>query len=589
LITGPALIFDRRTTIVVDDVWEAKVDDGGAVVMNLCEDATRQGTEANAVKAGRSEIVAQELFANRLTAIAADMGQMLQRTALSTNVKERLDFSCAVMDAHGGLAVNAPHIPVHLGAMGMCVRAVRDVIDMEPGDVIVTNHPRYGGTHLPDITVITPVFVSHVHGIGSEEASAGQRESEDSELIGYVASRAHHAELGGTRPGSMPPNATKLIEEGVVIGPQYLIRAGKSRFDEIERLLTGSPHPSRAVADNLADLRAAVAANERGRQALVRLARQCSVGELGRRMHAMTDRASRMTLEALRVRAGRSSTTERLDDGSLIKVAIAIETDGRAVVDFTGSAAQHHGNLNATPAIVHSATMYVLRLVSGKDVPLNEGMMRAVELRIPTGSMLNPHFADDASHCPAVVGGNTETSQRIVDTLIKALGLAACSQGTMNNVLFGSDRFSYYETICGGAGAGEGFNGADAVHTHMTNTRITDPEIIEHRYPARLERFAIRRGSGGAGMWRGGDGVVREMTFLQPMSLSVLTQHRIEQPHGIGGGEPGAVGRQFIIRASGEVVPLQPIDACDVKMGDRLVVETPGGGGAGPVGRRRQC
>jgi 5-oxoprolinase (ATP-hydrolysing) len=566
---------------VVEEGWEAMVDGAGAVVMNLRADEMRQASSEDAVKSGRSELVAQELFANRLTALAVDMGQMLQRTALSTNVKERLDFSCAVMDAHGRLVVNAPHIPVHLGAMGACVRAVWDVIDIKPGDVVVTNHPRFGGTHLPDITVITPVFDSRAQNGGCDETSVAGSARKDGELIGYVASRAHHAELGGTRPGSMPPNATTLIEEGVVIEPQYLIRAGESCIDEIEEMLKGPPHPSRAVADNLADLRAAVAANERGRQGLVRLAQQCVPGEFERRMQKIADRARVMTIDALRARAGQCSATQRLDDGSRIQVAIAIDADGRAVIDFSGSAEQHCGNLNATPAIVHSAVMYVLRLLIGKDVPLNEGMMSAVELRIPTGSMLNPHFVEDASQCPAVVGGNTETSQRIVDALIKALGLAACSQGTMNNVLFGNDRFGYYETICGGAGATNQIPGADAVHTHMTNTRITDPEIIEHRYPVRLERFATRRGSGGAGACRGGDGVVREMTFLEPMSLSVLTQHRVERPYGVGGGEPGAAGRQVVIRASGEVVPLQSIDACEMKSGDRLVIETPGGGGFG--------
>ncbi len=495
------------------------------------------------------------------------MGERLQRTAVSTNVKERLDFSCALLDAAGELVVNAPHIPVHLGALGLCVRSLRDAITMEPGDVIVTNHPAFGGSHLPDVTVVTPVFAE-----------------EDDSLLGYMASRAHHAEIGGIRPGSMPPGARRLIEEGVVIPPMYLVRKGEPRWQEARALLLQPPFPSRAVEENLADLRAAVAANHRGAEALLTLVHEHGAETVAKYMAALKARAGERLRAALaRLPSGRYEAVERLDDGAPIAVRIEIAGAGAdpiATVDFSGSAATHPGNLNAPPAVVRSAILYVLRLLIAEPLPLNEGILNAVEIRIPEG-MLNPSFPEDPAEAPAVVGGNVETSQRLVDTLLKALGLAACSQGTMNNLLFGSERFGFYETVCGGAGAGPGFQGASAVHTHMTNTRITDPEVLEHRYPVRLERFAVRAGSGGEGRYRGGDGAVRELTFLEPMSLSLLSQHRVEVPYGLDGGEPGRRGRQRLIRASGEVEELASVDGREVGPGDRLILETPGGGGWG--------
>ncbi|HYU34898.1 MAG TPA: hydantoinase B/oxoprolinase family protein [Thermoanaerobaculia bacterium] len=509
----------------------------------------------------RPEAVQLELFTHRFAAVARQMGEMLRRTAVSTNVKERLDFSCALLDAAGELVVNAPHIPVHLGALGLCVRRLRETIAMGPGDVIVTNHPAFGGSHLPDVTVVTPV-----HDGGG--------------LLGYVASRAHHAEIGGIRPGSMPPGARRLVEEGVVLSPFHLARGGSFDWDELRRRLLAPPYPTRAVEENLADLRAAVAANHRGVEALRGLAREHGRAAVEHYMTALKERAEERLRAALaRLPAGRATAVERLDDGSPIAVALEVSPEG-AVVDFTGSAGVHPGNLNAPPAVVRSAVLYALRLLIAEPLPLNEGILRPVEIRVPPG-MLNPPFPEDPAEAPAVVGGNVETSQRIVDTLLKALGLAACSQGTMNNVLFGNARFGYYETVCGGSGAGPGFHGASAVHTHMTNTRITDPEVLEHRYPVRLERFAIRRGSGGAGHWRGGDGAVRELTFLDAVSLSLLTQHRVERPYGGEGGASGLPGRQRLVRASGEVVELVSIAGCEAGPGDRLVLETPGGGGWG--------
>lgn len=512
----------------------------------------------------RPEAVQVELFTHRFAAVARQMGERLRRTAVSTNVKERLDFSCALLDAAGELVVNAPHIPVHLGALGLCVRRLREVIAMEPGDVVVTNHPGFGGSHLPDVTVVTPVF-------------------EGDHLLGFVASRAHHAEIGGIRPGSMPPGATRLMEEGVVIPPMHLVRAGEPRWEEMRRVLLEAPHPTRAVEENLADLRAAVAASHRGAEALLALAQEHGRGTVAHYMDALKVRAEERLREALsRLPASRYEAVERLDDGSPIQVAIRISA-GSAVVDFAGSAGVHPGNLNAPPAVVRSAVLYVLRLLIAEPLPLNEGILRPVEIRIPPG-MLNPPFPDDPSEAPAVVGGNVETSQRVVDTLLKALGLAACSQGTMNNLLFGNARFGYYETVCGGAGAGPGFHGASAVHTHMTNTRITDPEVLEHRYPVRVERFAVREGSGGGGRWNGGNGVVRELVFLERLSVSLLTQHRVEEPYGGEGGGPGMPGRQRLVRvygAEGAEEELKPVDGCEAGPGDRLILETPGGGGWG--------
>lgn len=561
-IAGPALVLEAHTTTVVDPGWLARLDASGALMLE------RRG-EVVRVAASRPEAVRVELATGRLSAIARDMGETLRRTALSTNVKERLDFSCAILDAEAQLVVNAPHVPVHLGSLGVCVRAVREAVAMGPGDSVVTNHPGSGGSHLPDITVITPVF---------DGAGEGA-------LIGYVASRAHHAEIGGTRPGSMPTDARTLDEEGVVIPPMHLVRAGVGQWAAIERVLRSGPFPSRVPADNLADLRAQLAANTQGAEALREFARRAGRDAIAGAMRSLAARAEagvRRALVRLGVESARFGAEERLDDGSPIRVRIDIDGE-RAVIDFAGSAGVHPGNLNATPAIVRSAVIYVLRLLVDEALPLNEGLLRPVEIRIPDG-MLSPPFPPDPGRCPAVAGGNVETSQRLVDALLKALRLCGCSQGTMNNIAFGNDGFGYYETVCGGAGAGPGFHGASGVHTHMTNTRITDPEILERRYPVRLDRFEIRRGSGGAGRWRGGDGVVREYTFLQSCSLSLITQHRNAGPYGMAGGLSGAPGVQRLIRANGDVVPLGAVAGIDAAPGDRLVLETPGGGGFGLAG-----
>lgn len=522
------------------------------------------------------------LFTHRFAAIAAEMGEMLQRTALSTNVRDRLDFSCALLDPAGLLVVNAPHIPVHLGALGLCVRQVCEHMELRPGDTVVTNHPGFGGSHLPDVTVITPVF----------DVCA---EGNPAELLGYVANRCHHAEIGGSRSGSMPPSARRLVEEGVVIEPTFLVRGGEARWEEMRARLGAEPWPSRSPDENLADLNAAMAANLRGVEALRQLAARYGRATVHRFMDALRLDAAGKVRAALSAVSGRLEAEQRLDDGTPIQVEIRLAECGsaedgpRCVIDFHGSGGVHPGNLNATPAIVRSAVLYVLRLLVARhapdaDVPLNEGLFEPVELRLPSPSLLSPEFSGPVDDLPAVVGGNVETSQRIVDTLLLALDLAACSQGTMNNVLLGDGTFGYYETVCGGTGAGRDFDGTSAVHSHMTNTRITDPEILEQRYPVRLERFAIRHGSGGDGGvegHRGGDGVVRELRFLRDVELSILSQHRVEAPYGLHGGTPGAVGRQRLIRAGGEEIELEGVSQADAAAGDLLRLETPGGGGWG--------
>jgi 5-oxoprolinase (ATP-hydrolysing) len=547
---------ERYSAVAVEPGWTVEADPAGALV------ARKVGHVAGSVAAGRPEAVKLELYTHRFETIAREMGEALRRTAVSTNVKERLDFSCAVLDVAGELVVNAPHIPVHLGSLGLCVRRVADALDLEPGDTVVTNHPAFGGSHLPDVTLVSPV-----HG-------------PDEELVGFVASRAHHAEIGGVLPGSMPASARCLADEGIVVPPTDLVRRGRADWDAVRALLSSGRYPSRAVEDNIADLRAALAANVRGVGALSRLAESNGSAVVARYMRALEDRAESGIRRALgRIADGRYAAEEVLDDGSMLKVAIDIAGD-RAAFDFTGSAEVHPGNLNATEAIVRSAVLYVLRLLIDEPLPLNEGLLRAVTLTIPTG-ILNPDFSDDPMRAPAVVGGNVETSQRLVNACLRALGLAASSQGTMNNVLFGDARQSYYETVCGGCGAGPGFHGASAVHSHMTNTRITDPELIEHRHPVRIERFAVRRGSGGAGRFSGGDGVSRQIRFLAPLTLSVLSQHRNRGPAGLAGGSAGRPGAQWVVRAAGQREVLGAVDSTEVEAGDLLVLETPGGGGFG--------
>jgi len=557
-VGGPALIQQEHSALVVRPSWRARsLGDGGLRLVAGSDGRIDRETASR----GRPQAVELELMSHRFSSIAREMGEMLQRTAISTNIKEREDFSCALLDPAGRLVVNAPHIPVHLGAMGLCVRELVAHRALEPGDVVATNHPAFGGSHLPDVTLVAPVHL-------------------DDRLLGYVACRAHHAEIGGIRPGSVPPDAKSLAEEGVVIPPTLILEKGEPRWERVERFLQDGPYPTRTLADNLADLRAMLAAILRGREVLAGLAEKVGFEHVLEHMDALRRQAAWQVETVLEgMEDGRYEGRQLLDDGSPLVASFTIEGN-RAVLDFAGSADVHPGNLNATPAIVHSVSMYVMRLLVDVDLPLNEGLLEPIEIRIPRG-LLNPEYTEDPEHCPAVVGGNVETSQRLTDTLLEALSVAGCSQGTMNNLSFGDKTFGYYETVGGGSGAVDGFDGASGVHTHMTNTRITDPEVIEHRYPVRLHRFAIRGGSGGEGRWRGGDGLVREIEFLAPLEFSILSQHRVSAPYGMAGGGEGAVGRQAIISADGSRNELAGIDGCEVAAGDRVVLETPGGGGYG--------
>ena len=555
-VTGPGMIVEDHALLFLGPGWTVEVHPSGCLV------ASRQALLPADVGDAAPAAVTLELFHHRFASIAREMGEHLRRTSISTNIKERLDFSCALLDAEARLVVNAPHIPVHLGALGLCVRTLREAIAIGDGDIVVTNHPAFGGSHLPDLTV-----VSAAH-------------DDEGRRIGYVAVRAHHAEIGGRTPGSMPPDATSLAEEGVVLPPTWLVRDGRADWEAVTRLLTAGDQPTRALADNLADLAAMVAAARAGAVRLRELARSSGPDVVHQQMDALRALARRHVEAALRQLGDtRRVAEEHMDDGSPIRVRVEVAA-GRARIDFRGSAPTHHGNMNATEAIVRSAVLYALRLLVREPLPLNEGLMEAVGIVLEEG-MLSPAFAADPATCPAIVGGNVETSQRIVDALLAAFGLVAASQGTMNNVTFGNERYGYYETIGGGAGAGDGFDGASGVHSHMTNTRLTDAEVLEHRYPVRVRRLALRRRSGGRGRWAGGDGIVRELEFLEPVTLSVLTQRRALGPPGMDGGRSGLPGAQRVVRADGTVEDLSALDRAEMQAGDRFVIETPGGGGFG--------
>jgi 5-oxoprolinase (ATP-hydrolysing) len=553
VISGPAMVVSENSTTVINDGWTLTLNENNhAVVKGGRKKATDQHPQHAAAE--------MELFSNRFTAVAQDMGALLQRTSFSVNVKERLDFSCAMMDAEGYLVVNAPHIPVHLGSMGVCVRAVKNAMRLKPGDVIITNHPAFGGSHLPDVTLIKPVFYQR-------------------KLVGYVANRAHHAEMGGTKPGSMPAHATTLEEEGVIIPPTLLVKKGNVQWSAIQKIFTSAKFPSRLVEENLADLNGALASVNHGEMMLLDLCRKFGASKVQHYMKALRKYAAQLLQEKINETGEQIwEAEEQLDDGSALKVKITVERNATLTIDFSGSAPVHPGNLNATEAIVRSVILYVLRLWVNQPIAMNEGLMEPVKVILPAG-LLSPDFT--SGKLPAVVGGNTEVSQRLTDTLLKALGLMACGQGTMNNFLFGNDRFGFYETICGGAGAGDGFNGADAVHTHMTNTRITDAEILELRYPVRLERFEIRKGSGGKGRWHGGDGAVREVVFKEAVEVNILSQHRRVAPFGLKGGAPGKTGEQKVIKKNGDEILLKGMDSAKAEAGDRVVIATPGGGGCG--------
>jgi 5-oxoprolinase (ATP-hydrolysing) len=551
-ITGPALILSENSTIFLEMGWHFNLDDNQNANLSLIRTYKHNKTTSHAA--------ALELFTNRFTAVAEEMGTLLQRSSFSVNVKERLDFSCALLDAKGNLVVNAPHIPVHLGSLGVCVRSVIKTVKLRDGDVIITNHPAFGGSHLPDITLIKPIYYKQ-------------------QLIAFVANRAHHAEIGGTKPGSMPADAHTLEEEGVVIRPRFLVKNGFPQWKELEKILTLARYPTRSLRENLADINGALAAVTLGETAVRNLCNKYGAGDVVYYMKSLRKYATDLMRQRIDSLGLSYRAQQRLDNGAKLKVDIA-KRNNKLTIDFSGSAHVNSGNLNATIAIVNSVVLYTLRLLIDQPVPLNEGLLTPIKLIIPAG-MLNPTFRNDDSKSPAVVGGNTEVSQRLTDTLLKALRLAACSQGTMNNLLFGNAEFGYYETIAGGVGAGPGFHGADAVHQHMTNTRITDPEILEHRYPVRLEKFEIRKGSGGRGKWRGGNGILRELYFKESLDVNLLSQHRVEAPYGMLGGDQGRVGSQYLIKGDNRQIHLDGISGFQVSSGDKLIIKTPGGGGWG--------
>ncbi|MFF1398434.1 hydantoinase B/oxoprolinase family protein [Streptomyces sp. NPDC058287] len=554
-VTGPAIIAESGSTTVVDDGWRAAVTDDGHLIMERAAvtESSDIGTAADPVLL--------EVFNNLFMSIAEQMGARLESTSQSVNIKERLDFSCALFDPDGSLVANAPHIPVHLGSMGTSVKEVirRRGARMRPGDTYAVNDPYHGGTHLPDVTVITPVF-----------------DTEGERILFYVASRGHHAEIGGIAPGSMPAGSRTIEEEGILFDNWLLVEGGRFRETETLGLLTGGPYPSRNPRTNLADLRAQIAANQKGVDEVARMIDHFGLDVVQAYMKHVQDNAEeavRRVVDALQD----GEFAYETDSGAVIRVRVTVDREQRgATVDFTGTSPQLATNFNAPFAVVNAAVLYVFRTLVDDDIPLNDGCLRPLRIVVPPGSFLAPEPP------AAVVAGNVETSQAITGALYAALGVQAEGSGTMNNVTFGNESHQYYETVASGSGAGDGFHGAPVVQTHMTNSRLTDPEVLEWRLPVLLEEFAVRRGSGGPGRWRGGDGAVRRLRFLEPMTVSTLSQHRRVPPYGMAGGEPGALGANSVEHSDGTVDRLAGSDSADVLPGDVLVIETPGGGGYGP-------
>ncbi|TGZ19341.1 5-oxoprolinase [Streptomyces sp. S816] len=566
-VTGPAIITETSATTVVDDGWRAAATDDGHLLMErtAVTRGSRPSTEADPVLL--------EVFNNLFMSIAEQMGARLESTAQSVNIKERLDFSCALFDPDGNLVANAPHIPVHLGSMGTSVKEVirRRGDSMRPGDTYAVNDPYHGGTHLPDVTVITPVFDTQTPGTGAP----ADPETRRPRILFHVASRGHHAEIGGIAPGSMPAHSRTIEEEGVLFDNWPLAEDGRFREEETRRLLTEAHYPSRNPRTNLADLRAQIAANQKGVDEVRRMIAEFGLDVVQAYMRHVQDNAEeavRRVIDAL----DDGEYAYETDAGAVIHVRVRVErAERRATIDFTGTSGQLPTNFNAPFAVVNAAVLYVFRTLVADDIPLNDGCLRPLDIVVPPGSLLAPKPP------AAVVAGNVETSQAITGALYAALGVQAEGSGTMNNVTFGNERHQYYETVASGSGAGDGFPGADVVQTHMTNSRLTDPEILEWRLPVRLEEFAVRHGSGGTGTWRGGDGAVRRIRFLEPMTVSTLSQHRRVPPYGMAGGAPGALGTNRVERADGGVTDLGGSGSTEVGPGDVLVIKTPGGGGYG--------
>ena len=559
-LDGPAILLESTATTVVEPGWRATLAATGDLVLERVVPLAREsaaGTDCDPVML--------EVFNNRFMSIAEQMGLTLENTSLSVNIKERLDFSCALFDPDGMLVANAPHIPIHLGSMGESVVTVarENAGRMKPGDVFCVNAPYNGGTHLPDVTVITPVF--------DDDA-----EADAPRILFFVASRGHHAEIGGSMPGSMPPDARTVEEEGILFDNFTLVDGGRFLEEELRTHLGAGRWPTRNPDQNVADLKAQIAAGEKGIQEVRRMIEDFGLDVVHAYMKHVQDNAEEQVRRVIDVlRDGEFDLP--MDVGSRIRVRITFDKEKReATVDFTGTSRQLPNNFNAPSAVARSAVLYVFRCLVEDDIPLNEGCLKPIRIVIPEDSMLAPKYP------AAVAAGNVETSQALVDALFGALRVAAESQGTMNNILFGNDRHQYYETVCGGAGAGPDYDGTSAVHTNMTNTRLTDPEILEWRYPVVLESFGISRESGGAGRWRGGDGAERRIRFLEAMELTVLSQHRIIAPYGLAGGGDGRCGRNWVERTDGTRDEMTGQDHRRVDVGDVFVLETPSGGGYGP-------
>ncbi len=548
-ITGPALIIDPTSTVAVEPDWSAEPLNDGTLRL------TRAARAQTAAADTAADPVRLAIFAGLFMGVAEEMGSALQRSAASVNIRERLDFSCALFDASGSLIANAPHIPVHLGSMGECVKSLMASHAMAPGDAFALNDPFKGGTHLPDVTVVQPVFAG-----GDKPAF-------------FVAARGHHADIGGIAPGSMPADSRTIMDEGVILD-ERIVASGTFLETELRAKLGSGAHPARNIDQNIADISAQLAACARGATELQRLVVEQGADVVTSYMAHVQDHAEGLARRRIRELKDGNFAYET-DDGAVVCAAVRVDLAGTLTVDFTGTSDQRPGNTNAPYAVTRAAALYALRTLIDADVPLNDGFLRPVTLIVPEGSMLNPRFP------AAVVAGNVETSQIVTDALMGALGAMAGSQGTMNNFTFGDDALQYYETIAGGAGAGPGFAGASAVQTHMTNSRLTDPEVLETRYPVRLEEFSIRKGSGGAGEWAGGDGAVRRVRFLKPMRANILSDHRRTAPFGLAGGSDGATGINRIDRADGGIESRPGVGSADMSAGDVFTIETPGGGGYG--------
>lgn len=554
-IEGPALIIEPNSTIVVEPGWSAGRAGSGQLLLRRVGKSEKFRGDS-----GQPDPVMLEIFNKLFMSVAEQMGHTLQNTSYSVNMKERLDFSCAVFDANGQLVSNAPHMPVHLGSMGDTVINVVEQRrgDIEPGDSYIHNAPYRGGTHLPDITVISPVF-----------------DRQQSTVLFFVAARGHHADIGGISPGSMPPNSTSVEEEGVLIDNFLGVRGGEFRERELRALLTGGRYPARNPDHNIADLKAQIAANAKGAEELHRMISSYGLDTVRSYMAHVQANAEECVRKVIDVLADGEFSCP-LDDGSTIHVKIRIDRDNRkALIDFTGTSAQQQSNFNAPSAVCRAAVLYVFRTLVADEIPLNSGCLVPLEIVIPERCMLNPEYP------AAVVAGNVETSQIVVDALYGALGVRAASQGTMNNFTFGNETYQYYETVCGGEGAGETFPGTDAVHTHMTNSRLTDPEVLEWRFPVRLDQFCIRSNSGGEGKHKGGDGVIRRIRFLQPMTASILSNRRMTRPFGLDGGKPGLSGKNLVTRSDGSALELSGCGQAEMDTGDIFEIQTPGGGGFG--------